>query len=123
MLAVKDTEESKNAQFAVRDIERRARAAYRANKRFFADSEHLARVDRVDSILRTLCKSYLTAYRTARAATRRRAAHTEVKYDRVTQYETEQHEELREWAVRELDCMGLDLVYKPRTNSYSVHVF
>jgi len=76
----------------------------------------------VDSILRSMFAGYVTAYQTARSATRKRPAHTEVKYMRVTQYSTPKHRELKAQAVQQLEELGLDLVYKPKTNSYSVHV-
>jgi hypothetical protein len=65
---------------------------------------------------------FRSIYHTARPATRKRPAHTEVKVDRAEQYTIVKHRELREQAVEKLAAMGLDLVYKPRTNSYSVHV-
>jgi hypothetical protein len=65
---------------------------------------------------------YATAYQTSRAATSKRAAHTEVKYFRVVTYAAQQHKKLKALAVQQLAALGLDLVYKPRTDSYSVHV-
>jgi hypothetical protein len=65
---------------------------------------------------------YATAYQTSRAATSKRAAHTEVKYFRVVTYAATQHSKLKAAAVEQLAALGLDLVYKPKTDSYSVHV-
>jgi len=122
MLVTKHTEESKSKFFAVADIDARAKAAYNANKALFTNPEHTQRVEQVDTILRNMVFAFTTAYQTARGATRRRPAHTEVKYDRVVQYSTPKHRELKAQAIQQLEQLGLDLVYKPRTNSYSVHV-
>jgi leucyl aminopeptidase (aminopeptidase T) len=122
MLVTKDTQESTHKFFAVADIDARAKAAYNANKQLFTSVQHKQRVELVDAILRNMLASYTTAYQTARSATRKRPAHTEVKYDRVIQHSTHKHRELKAQAVEALAELGLDLVYKPRTNSYSVHV-
>jgi len=122
MLTVKDTQESSSKFFAIADINARARAAYNANKQLFTSKQHTTKVELVDCILREMLAGYTTAYQTARAATKRKPAHTEVKYDRVVQYSIPKHRQLRERAVAQLAALGLDLVYKPRTNSYSVHV-
>ena len=122
MLVTKHTEESTHKFFAVADIEARARTAYNSNKQLFTSKQHTTRVELVDSILKQMFAGYVTAYQTARSATRKRPAHTEVKYMRVVQYSTPKHRELRAQAVEALAELGLDLVYKPRTNSYSVHV-
>ena len=122
MLVTKYTEESNNKFFAVADIDARAKAAYNANKQLFTSKAHVTKVELVDSILRNMLASYTSAYQTARSATRKRPAHTEVKYDRVVQHSTRKHRELKAQAVEQLAALGLDLVYKPKTNSYSVHV-
>ena len=122
MLVTKDTQEATHRFFAVADIEARARAAYNANKALFNSTEHKHKVELVDTILRSMLAGYTSAYQTARGATKRKPAHTEVKYDRVVQYSTPKHRELKAQAVEALAELGLDLVYKPRTNSYSVHV-
>lgn len=122
MLQVKDTTESTNKRFSVIDINRRARAAYRANRSFFDSQAHQAKVNAVDNILRNLVFSYTNAYQTARPQTRRKPAHTEVKYDRVVQYSVKEHNTRKQTALAQLEELGLTLVYKPRTNSYSVHV-
>jgi len=108
MLVTKDTQEASSKFFAVADIDAR--------------KQHTTRVELVDSILKSMFVGYVTAYQTCRAATKKRAAHTEVKYMRVTTYATQQHRKLKAAAVEQLAALGLDLVYKPRTDSYSVHV-
>ena len=122
MLVTKDTKEATYKFFAVADIEARARAAYNSNKQLFQSKQHTTRVELVDSILKQMFVGYATAYQTARAATKKRAAHTEVKYMRVVTHSTRKHKQLKAAAVEQLAALGLDLVYKPKTDSYSVHV-
>ena len=122
MLIEKDTKEATCKFFAVADIDARSEAAYNANKQLFNSKQHTTKVELVDSILKTMFIGYATAYQTSRAATKKRAAHTEVKYFRVVTYAQKQHSKLKALAVQQLATLGLDLVYKPRTDSYSVHV-
>ena len=122
MLVEKETKEANSKFFAVTDINARAAAAYAANKQLFQSKQHTTRVELVDSILKSIFVGYATAYQTSRAATSKRAAHTEVKYFRVVTYAANKHKQLKAAAVEQLAALGLDLVYKPRTDSYSVHV-
>ena len=122
MLVTKDTKEATHKFFAVADIDARAEAAYAANKQLFNSTQHTTKVELVDSILKDMFVGYATAYQTPRAATRVRAAHTEVKYYRVTLFARNTHLKLKAAAIAQLAALGLDLVYKPRTDSYSVHV-
>jgi hypothetical protein len=122
MLVEKETKEANSKFFAVADINARAAAAYAANKQLFTSTQHTTKVELVDSILKSIFVGYATAYQTARAATKRRAAHTEVKYYRVVTHAANKHKQLKAAAVEQLAALGLDLVYKPKTDSYSVHV-
>ena len=122
MLVTKDTQEATSKFFAVADIDARAEAAYNANKQLFNSKQHTTKVELVDSIVKSMFVGYATAYQTPRAATKKRAAHTEVKYYRVTLFARNTHTKLKAAAVAQLAALGLDLVYKPRTDSYSVHV-
>jgi hypothetical protein len=122
MLVEKETKEANSKFFAVADINARAAAAYAANKQLFTSTQHTTKVELVDSILKSMFVGYATAYQTSRAATSKRAAHTEVKYFRVVTYAATQHSKLKAAAVEQLAALGLDLVYKPKTDSYSVHV-
>ena len=122
MLIEKDTKEATSKFFAVADIDARAAAAYAANKQLFNSAQHTTKVELVDSIIKSMFIGYATAYQTSRAATSKRAAHTEVKYFRVVTYAAQQHKKLKALAVEQLAALGLDLVYKPKTDSYSVHV-
>lgn len=122
MLVTKDTQESKSRFFAVADIDARAKAAYQANRKLFDSVEHQMLCDQVEQILRSMVIGFRSLYHTARPATRRRPAHTEIKVDRAELYAANRHQEVKAEAVRQLEALGLDLVYKPSTNSYSVHV-
>lgn len=122
MLVEKETKEANSKFFAVADINARAAAAYAANKQLFTSTQHTTKVELVDSILKSMFVGYATAYQTSRAATSKRAAHTEVKYYRVVTHAATQHSKLKAAAVEQLAALGLDLVYKPKTDSYSVHV-
>ena len=122
MLVEKETKEANSKFFAVADINARAAAAYAANKQLFTSTQHTTKVELVDSIVKSMFAGYATAYQTSRAATSKRAAHTEVKYFRVVTYAAQQHKKLKAIAVEQLAALGLDLVYKPKTDSYSVHV-
>ena len=122
MLIEKDTKEATCKFFAVADIDARAEAAYNTNQQLFTSVQHTTKVELVDSIVKSMFIGYATAYQTSRAATSKRAAHTEVKYFRVITYAAQQHKKLKALAVQQLAALGLDLVYKPRTDSYSVHV-
>ena len=122
MLVEKETKEANSKFFAVADINARSAAAYAANKQLFTSTQHTTKVELVDSIVKSMFAGYATAYQTSRAATSKRAAHTEVKYFRVVTYAAQQHKKLKALAVEQLAALGLDLVYKPKTDSYSVHV-
>ena len=122
MLVEKETKEANSKFFAVTDINARAAAAYAANKQLFQSKQHTTRVELVDSILKQMFIGYATAYQTARAATKKRAAHTEVKYYRVVTHAANKHKQLKAAAVEQLAALGLDLVYKPKPDSYSVPV-
>ena len=122
MLVTKDTQEATSKFFAVADIDARAKAAYNSNKQLFTSKQHTTKVELVDSILKNMFVGYATAYQTPRAATKKRAAHIEVKYYRVTLFARNTHNKLKAAAVQQLAALGLDLVYKPKTDSYSVHV-
>ena len=122
MWVEKETKEANSKFFAVADINARAAAAYAANKQLFNSKQHTTKVELVDSIVKSIFVGYASAYQTSRAATSKRAAHTEVKYFRVVTYAATQHSKLKAAAVEQLAALGLDLVYKPKTDSYSVHV-
>ena len=122
-MIIKDTENStrQSAWFAVEDINRRAAAAYNAHIDLFESDVHCARVEAVKSIMREYFAGWAAIYETARAQTARRAAHTEVKFNRVVMNRSRRREDF----LAALAAVGIpteDVVYKPATESCSVHV-
>ncbi len=122
MFITKDTEEATNKHFAIKDISRRAKIAYDNNKQLFNDIEHKATVEHVRNILLTMFAHVDATFETARNSTKRYPAHTEVKCSNVTLYCRDKHVALKRTVVEQLGVLGLDLIYKPNTNSYSVKV-
>lgn len=123
MFTVKETQESTNRAFAVADINRRAEQAYDSNRELFDSFEHQAKVAEAAAILKEMVASYIGAYETARPATSRKPAHTQVKLNRVSHYPMQEHRVRKGEAIKKLEALGLDLVYAPNTDSYSVAVF
>lgn len=123
MFTVLETQESTNRSFAVQDINRRAEYAYSNNRELFDSFEHQAKVAEAAAILKDMVASYVGAYETARPASSRRPAHTQVKLNRVTHYPMQEHRTRKAEAIKKLEALGLDLVYTPNTDSYSVAVF
>lgn len=120
-MITKDTEEARNTWFAVEDINRRAEAAYHQHQDLFEDSDHQ---DRVAAVVR-LTKGYLSGwgaiYETARAKTRNRPANTEVKFSRIVFNRKNKREDF----IAQLTEMGIaheQIIYKPNTESLSIHV-
>jgi hypothetical protein len=122
-MIIKDTENStrQSAWFAVEDINRRAAAAYNAHIDLFESDVHCARVEAVKSIMREYFAGWAAIYETARAQTARRAAHTEVKFNRVVMNRKRRREDFLA-ALAAVGIDAADVVYKPATESCSVHV-
>lgn len=122
-MLIKDTESSTHqpAWFAVEDINRRAAAAYNAHIELFTSDVHCARVEAVKSIMREYFASWAAIYETARPNTRRRAAHTEVKFNRVVLNRSRKRADFLA-ALAAVGIAAEDVVYKPATESCSVHV-
>lgn len=122
-MIVKDTENNTRqpAWFAVEDINRRAAHAYNTHIELFTSDVHCARVEAVKSIMREYFAGWAAIYETARAKTARRAAHTEVKFNRVVLNRKNRREDF----LAALAAVGVDVadvVFKPATESCSVHV-
>lgn len=122
-MLVKETEHSTRqpAWFAVEDINRRAAAAYRAHIDLFTSDVHIARVEAVKNIMREYFAGWQAIYETARAKTSRREAHTEVKFNRVVLNRKRRREDFLA-ALAAVGVDAADVVFKPATESYSVHV-
>ena len=122
-MLVKDTENNtrQSSWFAVEDINRRAEAAYLTHQELFDSVEHQARVAEVKQILRGFFAGWAAIYETARPKTKRRSAHTEVKFNRVVFSRKHRRADL----IAELTALGIstdNIVFKPATESLSVHV-
>ena len=123
-MLIKDTENAVTAQtawFAVQDINRRAAHAYNSNRDFFDSADHQTRVSLVEQIMRDYFADWQAIYTTARAATRNRPAHTEVKFNRVML----DRKKTRAQFLAALEAVGVSadcVVCKPATQSYSVHI-
>jgi N-acyl-L-homoserine lactone synthetase len=122
-MLIKDTESqaSQSAWFVIEDINRRAEAAYDAHVELFTSDVHMARVEAVVGIMRQYFAGWEAIYQTARAKTRVRGAHTEVKFNRVVLNRARRRADF----LAALAAVGVDtdcVVCKPATESYSVHV-
>ena len=122
-MLIKDTESTthQTAWFAIEDINKRAEAAYNAHIELFESDVHAARVEAVVSICKQYFADWNQIYQTARGATSRRAAHTEVKFSRVILNRKNRRADF----LAALAAVGVEadcVVCKPATESYSVHV-
>lgn len=122
MIITKDTEEASNKRFAIEDIRKRAAKAYDDNTELFNDPKHISMVNTVRDLVSTLFAHCDAIYETARPATKRFPAHTEVKFNHCTLFDTKKHNALMQNIVEQLEEFDLDLIYKPGTNSYSVKI-
>ncbi len=122
MLITKETEEAKDKHFATRDISRRAKLAVEQNVRLFNSPQHKEVVEQVNVIVSKMFAHIDAVYETARPATKKFPAHTEVKFSNVVLFGRDKHTEVKRQVIKELSAFNLDLIYKPNTNSYSVKV-
>ena len=118
-MLVRRTEESKMPQWAAIDAMVKARSAYDRNRSFFNSQPHRATVSAVTELMRGYFGSYRTIITTCRPKTSRRPLNTEVKFLGITRG--------KDFAafLRGLDGLGIDenlIIYKPATESFSVHV-
>lgn len=122
-MLIKDTESNtkQNSWFAVEDINLRAAAAYQQNQALFDNAEHQQRVEQVVTVLRSYFADWAAIYQTARGATRNRPAHTEVKFNRVVINRRNRRADL-EKTLADLGIASTAIVFKPATESMSVHV-
>lgn len=107
--------------FAVEDINRRAAAAYLRHRDLFDSAEHQQKVAAVEAVLREYFAGWAAIYQTARAGTKRRPAHTEIKFNRVIL------NRMHKWSslIQQLSQLGIatdSIVFKPATESLSVHI-
>jgi hypothetical protein len=119
MFITKETERKQDRWAAKVDINRKSAQALREDK-IFASAAHKRKVAFVEREMRRMFDSWGGIYTTPRPKTKRRLAHTEVKFYRVEH--TKLFRDIRADVIANLNEVGVDLVFKPGTNSYSAHV-
>ena len=120
-MITKDTETARNTWFAIEDIDRRSEAAYRQHQALFDSADHQDRVAAVVKLTKAYLSSWNAIYETARAKTRNRPANTEVKFSRIVFTRKNKREDY----IAKLVALGIKhehIIYKPNTESLSVHV-
>ena len=116
----KSTAQSGAAYFAIEDIEAKAEAAVTRHPEVFDDSNHQSAVALVEQLAKDFFAGYGAIYSTARAATKKRPAHTEVKVSRYVLRKTRDTDGFKE----NLEAAGAkQIVWKPKTESVSFHVW
>ena len=118
-----DTKETRGSGWAwatIEDINRRAERAVDQYPHVFDDPLHQARVAAVEALCKGYFASYGAVYCTARPATRKRPAHTEVKVSRYVLSRVRDSAQFK----KDLESAGArEIVWKHNTESVSVHVW
>lgn len=122
-MIVKDTESStrQNAWFAIEDIAARAESAYDQNQQFFDDPAHQDRVTQVRKTVAQFLSSYSRIYETCRTSTRKRPANTEIKFAGIV-FDRRRNTNTLQQQLVALGCKPEYIIYKPATDSISIHV-
>ena len=119
MYIEKETQPAKFSFFAIKDINARVAHAIKEHPKLESCPQHQAKIQQVINLLKYHAQysDYNNIYSTARAATAKMPAHTEVKINRMSS---------RMYKKDQLKCtinqLKYKLVYKPSTQSYSVHI-
>lgn len=120
------TEEAPIASFAANDIARKAKMAVERHPELFTSQAHLVQVFEVQKITKKYLHSYGAIFQTARLATRKRPAHTELKFAHVS-FPSKKRDVLLKNFRDELEKLGIDpdqqVVSKPNTASLSIHIY
>lgn len=119
-MIVKETEPASVPWVAIRDIQERSARAMNAHHDLFGDPNHVNMVNAVVAVTRAHAEHWVAIYETARAATARMPAHTEVKFYKVS-FAIGQRQKLCD-ALENLGIPGDMIRYKPATGSISIHV-
>jgi predicted transcriptional regulator len=118
-----DTKETRGSAYAwatIEDINQRAEAAVQRHPEVFEDPGHQARVAAVEAVCKAYFAGYTAIYCTARATTRSRSAHTEVKVARYVLRQVRDSARFKQ----DLHAAGAgEIVWKHNTESVSVHVW
>lgn len=116
----KETRGSGSAWSTIEDINLRSEKAAEAHPEVFDDPAHQALVAAVEAVCKGYFAGYSAVYCTARATTRGRPAHTEVK---VSRYVLRQRRDSAGFK-KDLEAAGArEIVWKHNTESVSVHVW
>ena len=122
MFIIKDTESLTHQPsfFVKQDIQKRAKHAYNTNKNFFNCMHHQNRIAAAKSITLNYISSCAAIYTTARSKTKKREVHTELKFNKCVL----NRKNSRNKFLQQISALGnIEVVYKPATNSYSLHIF
>jgi hypothetical protein len=122
-MLIKDTE--KNCQqpgwFMVNDIGDRAEKAYELHQELFDSVDHQTLVAQVEQVLRCNIKSWGAVYITCRKKTAKRPANSEVKFGGIVLGRNQKISQIAQ-EVQKLGIPSHMIIYKPATDSLSVHV-
>ncbi len=116
----KETHSAGAAWFAIEDINRRAEAAMDRHPDVFGSFAHQTAVAKVSELVKDYFASYGTLYETARPATKKRPAHTEVK---VMRYVMKSRRDAAAFRAAVEAAGGHEMVWKHNTESLSIHVW
>jgi hypothetical protein len=122
-MLIEDHKDTYNSQFAfaaLEDIDRRSELAVQRHPEVFDDIGHQSSVAEVEAICKKYFAAYGKIYCTARPATRKRPAHTEVK---VCRYVLRANRDSNKFKT-DLNSTGAkQIVWKHNTESVSIHVW
>lgn len=116
----KDTQPSNSSWFAIEDINRRAERAMDLHPDVFGSYAHQQSVAQVVELVKDYFASYGTLYETARPATKKRPAHTEVK---IMRYVLKRPRDASAFRAAIAAAGGHEMVWKHNTESLSIHVW
>ena len=120
------TEEAFSSRFAAMDIARKAEVAVERHPELFTSPDHLTQVFEVQKITKKYLQSYGAIFQTARIATRKRPAHTELKFAYVS-FPSKNRDVLLKNFRDDLEKLRIDpdqqVVSKPNTASLSIHIY
>jgi hypothetical protein len=116
----KETHSAGTSWFAIEDINRRAEHAMNQHPDVFGSYAHQTAVAKVTELVKDYLSGYAVIYETARPATRKRPAHTEVK---VMRYVLKSKRDGAAFRKSVEAAGGKEMVWKHNTESLSIHVW
>jgi len=122
MFTIKDTESTTHqpSWLVLEDINRRAEYAYNTHQELFDSVEHQSRIAQARARTENYLAGWVAVYETARQKTSRREAHTELKFNKCILNRKNSRED---WLASIEELGNIEVVYKPASNSYSLHIF